>query len=385
MESKLAGVAKLLRKVAEELAGQNVADKGNKTKKRHVRGGSGAGSTRASGKQLARLDELRNCVDDSELSVRTRGACSYAMHMYLLGHKHLLTVARQDPQFAQAVLGLINAIKDDAAHQPVQAYDEIYLQAVDTVALLFGKTSQTNGTTAGSKGRLGRGFVPIAFESHSAESREDEMRKLHKASLQAPLGAHTGGAGNHAGEAAEQGQLLPSFLTSNSRRHMPQDRLSDVLSGQPIPLGATNGYFAEAFDFNASQQATIQVCTRVCMCLAVHVWKSLTLPCPPLLFTLGFPLIYLFLLSFCCLVLFSLHCCCRAKGKVGLPTLTCSTTYFQTSSAPSCQAVMACTFRYKLGSSHAGRHRRSQRRISPGLISLRPKPLLLRAKLQPTC
>ena len=307
MESKLASVAKLLQRLGEELprsasaaASSNAVDAPRKGGRRQRRNNSSISSKNGSttprnsrnkpspqqrATQLARLEQLRDYVADDDLSLRTRGACSYAMHMYLAGNKHLLKTARQRPGYAQAVVHLINDIKDTSrrgsnpkesgsgrhsqAVVPVQGYDSIYLQAVDTVALIYGKKSTAVGSGGGGNSGgsgSGGGFVPISLDEPVVQSRADELH-AQRVELDDAAAARAAALSHEDDDEAKHHHHLPSFVVGRrSPQSSSSDRLADVLSGQPIPIGATSDIFAEAFDVDASAHAQ-QLGVRTCVSL----------------------------------------------------------------------------------------------------------------------
>ena len=238
MESKLAAVARLLRRIGEELpnsrSGCEAASENSSSSKQR-RGADAHGR----GTQLARVESLRDYVADVELSIRTRGACSSALHMYLISHRHLLRAARQDPSYAQAVVNLVNDIKEDALNQPVQAYDQIYLQAVETIALIYGKKA-----SASSPARvLDEDSRPLV------ESRATEL--VYRSRQTDPATATSRAVAND--ERSTNASSLPAL--PGQPRSLGPHALTGILSGQPIPRGATSGLFSDAFHLDASDRA----------------------------------------------------------------------------------------------------------------------------------
>jgi hypothetical protein len=262
MESKLAGVARLLRRVGEELPASS-ADESKDVKQSRRRGSSTPRENAAPdrGTQIARLEQLRDSVADAELSIRTRGACSYAMHLYLMGNKHLLSLARQQPAYAQAVVGLINDIKETAQDHPPQAFDQIYLHAVETVALIYGKKPKKHMVVpAASSANASNAavLVPMKLDDVAVESRADEVRNS-AAQQQATRSRLNDVAVEQRNQPQRSGVVQ---LPSVARPPSSGGRLADVLSGQPIPRGATLGLFAEAFSVDAAEQLLVR--PRVC-------------------------------------------------------------------------------------------------------------------------
>lgn len=249
MESKLAAVARLLRRIGEELPNSHSGRETDSQKSSFTKQQRGSAS-HGRGTQLARVESLRDFVADVELSIRTRGACSSALHMYLISHRHLLRAARQDPSYAQAVVDLVNDIKEDAPNQPVQSYDQIYLQAVETIALIYGK-KQASSTFTSSPAR-------IPNEDSRVESRAAELLQRSATSR---------GVAND-----EQSTTAASSLPAlpGQPRPLGSHDLTEILSGQPIPRGATSGLFADAFHLDAQDrawqlQSQVRACLRACV------------------------------------------------------------------------------------------------------------------------
>ena len=112
----------------------------------------------------------------------------------------------------------------------------------------------------------GGGFVPISLDEPVVQSRADELH-AQRVELDDAAAARAAALSHEDDDEAKHHHHLPSFVVGRrSPQSSSSDRLADVLSGQPIPIGATSDIFAEAFDVDASAHAQ-QLGVRTCVSL----------------------------------------------------------------------------------------------------------------------
>ena len=219
MESKLAQVAKLIRDVTAD--SQHAAETSTTKSQRSEQVRKAV--------QVQNAHSLRDFIADVELSIATRGNCTTALYTYFMKYKHVLKSAKGDPTYATALLELVNEVKENQHNAQSAKYHQIYLAAVNTIALLCGSTRKQSQLQA-------------QFDAHSREHDAEDDDSPPDLQIKLSNATPRRSASDNNGKREE-------FV-----RFDRLDTLKEILSGQPIINGSTDGVFSAAFGLDPIQQ-----------------------------------------------------------------------------------------------------------------------------------